>query len=120
MKKILLWLREYGIILLVVVLLINSMQTCNARRQADQNYKQIELNTKRIDSIIAHKNIFILQQKELALLLKINGYQISKRILYDNNAIIRQVTRPDDQMNLYDVEIEKLEKELNNTQNIKK
>lgn len=117
MKNTLLWLRDYGIILLVLVLLINTLQTCNSRRQAEKNYKQIEINTKRIDSIVANKNIFILQQEELGLLLHINGYQISKRMLYDNNAIIRKITRPDDQMNIYDQEILKLEKELNKLKN---
>lgn len=43
--------------------------------------------------------------------LQIEGYKISKRMLYDNNAIVRTAMRPDDRMNEYDVEIEKLEKQ---------
>ena len=35
-------------------------------------------------------------------------------MLYDNNVIVRTTKRPDDRMNEYDQEIEKLEKELQN------
>jgi hypothetical protein len=41
--------------------------------------------------------------------IKIEGLKTSKRMLYDNNSIIRTVTRPDDRMNEYDQEIKKIE-----------
>jgi hypothetical protein len=46
------------------------------------------------------------------LLLELEGYKISKRNLYYNNAIIRTKERPDDIMHKYDIEIEKLTKKL--------
>ena len=48
--------------------------------------------------------------KEIEKALKIEGLKISKRTLYDWNAIVRTVTRPDDRMNWYDIEIDKIEK----------
>ena len=41
--------------------------------------------------------------------VQIEGLKASKRMLYDNNAIIRTTVRPDDRMNQYDEEIKKLE-----------
>jgi hypothetical protein len=51
-------------------------------------------------------------KQETDIIIDIEGYKISKRMLYDNNAIVRTKIRPDDQMNQYDSEIEKLQKKL--------
>lgn len=40
--------------------------------------------------------------------IKIEGLQTSKRMLYDQNAIVRTAIRPDDKMHQYDEEIKKL------------
>lgn len=48
-------------------------------------------------------------REELKREIQIEGLKTSKRMLYDNNAIIRTTVRPDDRMNEYDQEIKKLE-----------
>lgn len=50
--------------------------------------------------------------KEVELLMKIIGYDISYRMLYDNNTIIRTTKRPDDIMKEYTDERQKLQDEL--------
>jgi len=44
--------------------------------------------------------------------LEIHGLETSKRMLYDNNVIVRTSVRPDDRMNEYDQQIKALEKKL--------
>jgi uncharacterized protein YdcH (DUF465 family) len=46
---------------------------------------------------------------EIDSAMQIEGLRTSKRMLYDNNAIIRTTVRPDDRMNEYDAEIKKLQ-----------
>jgi len=50
-------------------------------------------------------------KKELSKEIRLEGLRTSKRMLYDNNAIIRTTVRPDDRMNQYDEEIKKIESE---------
>lgn len=111
MENILKWLNKYGLMLIVILLLIGAMQHCRQSSKLAGAIDAIEINNRKIDSL----NSIISQYNysdELPIMLNITGYQISKRMLYDNNAIIRTVTRPDDQMNQYDIEISKLTKEL--------
>ena len=59
--------------------------------------KELDLQSKKIETLATKQE------------LKIEGLEISKRILYDNNAIIRTTIRPDDRMNQYDQEIKKIQ-----------
>jgi hypothetical protein len=51
---------------------------------------------------------------ELDVRMSIEGYEVSKRMLYDQNAIVRTVQRPDDRMNEYDAKIKQLREKLKN------
>lgn len=55
--------------------------------------------------------------ERMYLLFEKHGFEVSGRMLYDNNAIIRKVTRPDDKMKEYSEEIERLNRELEALQN---
>jgi hypothetical protein len=44
--------------------------------------------------------------------MEIEGYEISKRMLYDQNAIVRTTVRPDDRMNEYDKKIKELQEKI--------
>ena len=46
---------------------------------------------------------------DLKKMIEIEGLKASKRTLYDWNAVIRTTVRPDDRMNQYDSEIEKIQ-----------
>ena len=50
--------------------------------------------------------------EEVNILLEIKGLETSKRMLYDQNAIVRTTIRPDDRMNEYDQKIKALREKL--------
>jgi hypothetical protein len=76
--------KHINTILLVLILLL---QFCNNKSVKKQ------LNSSGID---------------LKRQMKIEGLETSKRMLYDQNAIVRTAIRPDDKMHQYDEEIKKL------------
>lgn len=76
------------------------LQTCSTRKKTDKALEMIEQIHNRVDSLPTLPQI----EKQF----RIEGLEISKRMLYDNNAIVRTVIRPDDKMNEYDQEIKKL------------
>jgi plasmid rolling circle replication initiator protein Rep len=89
--------------ILVLLTITNSCNSCN-QRKAMMDLKESQESIKlQVDSMATLKQI----DKSL----KIEGLKTSKRMLYDNNAIVRTAIRPDDRMNEYDSEIEKLEKQ---------
>ena len=114
MRKLLVWLREYGIILLVFVLLINAMQNCNQSRVIDRNTKIINTNVSKIDSINKSLAIgkYAVPKDEMVLMLELQRLQTAKLVLYDWNTVVRTVVRPDDRMNEYDIQIARVTKDL--------
>jgi hypothetical protein len=109
-----LWLRDYGILLLVFILMINAVQNCSQSTKLDKNAKEIKANAMRIDSInyLLSAGVYLLPKDELTLMLEIQRLQTAKLVLYDWNTVVRTTVRPDDRMNEYDVEIAKVTKEL--------
>ena len=114
MRKLLVWLREYGIILLVFFLMINAMQNCSQSRIIDRNTKLVNANVLKIDSINKALAIgkYAVPKDEMVLLLEIQRLQTAKLVLYDWNTVVRTVVRPDDRMNEYDIQIAKATKDL--------
>lgn len=78
--------------------LVATYQTCSTSK------KVAKLNT-----VVKAKLDSIPTRTEMQKAIQIEGLKTSKRMLYDNNAIIRTTVRPDDRMNQYDEEIKKLE-----------
>jgi hypothetical protein len=87
--------KNVGIVVTVLFCLIFLKQCGISREQ-----KKI---TKRLDSI--DSSLVNTPSKND---LNIEGLKISKRTLYDWNSVVRTSVRPDDRMNEYDKEIEKL------------
>jgi hypothetical protein len=108
------WLNKYGVIVIISLLVLVFLQTCGTRNNSRKTLKMTEKVYTKLDSInLSLNRSYIISKEEFEILLQINGLIISKRMLYDNNAIIRTIIRPDDQMNYYDTEIKKLEDQLN-------
>ena len=87
---------KYWIFLLIFTILV-FFQTCNMNKKISKLEKTIQ-------------DVSLKTEEKINEQFKIEGLKISKRFLYDNNAIIRTSIRPDDRMNQYDEEIKKLEK----------
>ena len=86
--------------IVLCLLLILMLQQCNNSSKIAKVEKQAKLMNQRIDSVYT---------SDLKKMIEIEGLKSSKRTLYDWNAVIRTTVRPDDRMNQYDSEIEKIQ-----------
>ncbi len=98
----------YVIYIIGILTLFNFFRGCSTNKEDGRMRKQVEALTNEIDTL--RETTY--SKKEQDIVFRIEGYRISKRVLYDENAIVRTILRPDDRMNEYDQEIEKLQKEL--------
>jgi len=89
------------LIIVSIALFISLLSTCNS---CNTSRKQDSAN-KRMDSLRT-------EIRNVNTNIEIEGYKISRRVVYDNNAIVRTTARPDDVINEYNKEIEKLEKQI--------
>jgi len=98
-----------------ILLSCTFLSTCNSNRNSSKAIKENKKLTLEVDSLKTEIKVLAdstITLSEFQLLLELEGYKISKRNLYYNNAIIRTKERPDDIMHEYDIEIEKLTKKL--------
>lgn len=87
-------LQKSGWAIALFLMLIATYQTCSSSKKVAALKKQVQQLPTR---------------EEVSREIQIEGLKTSKRMLYDNNAIIRTTVRPDDRMNEYDTEIKKLQ-----------
>ena len=108
------WFNKYGIIVIICLLVLILMGTCSSNNNAKKALKVSEKVYTKLDSInISLKTAYIVSSEELRLMNEIQKLQTVKQVLYDWNSVVRTVVRPDDRMNYYDLEIKKLEDQLN-------
>lgn len=111
MDKINKILGKYGVLTLVILSFLTFIDTCGTKGKIQQTNKridQLERTINQRDSINAE-----IQSLER----EINMYQTAREVVYTNNAIVRQVTRPDDIMNQYGTKIDELRKKLDKLKN---
>jgi hypothetical protein len=82
------------------LLVIIFVQQCSTSSRVSKIEKQAKVMNTRIDSVYT---------SDLKKMIEIEGLKASKRTLYDWNAVVRTAVRPDDRMNQYDAEIQKIE-----------
>lgn len=106
--------KQFRILIIVIALLglmtmMNTCNSCSTKRQIMDLKGQVDTVKTKMEKIptVNYMNDF---KSDVNILFQIEGFRISKRMLYDNNAIIRTTIRPDDRMNEYDMEIQKLQK----------
>ena len=87
--------------IVLALLLIIFVQQCSNASRISKIEKQAKVMNVRIDSVYT---------SDLKKMIEIEGLKTSKRTLYDWNAVVRSAIRPDDRMNEYDAEIQKIEK----------
>lgn len=93
----------------LIMTLLGTCNSCNTAQQVTKLSKTVDsLQTELVNKVSgADMNDF---KNNIIIDMKIEGLKTSKRMLYDNNVIIRTDVRPDDRMNEYDKEIELLQK----------
>jgi len=95
----------YGIL---IFSMIGNIRSCSTNKEVNKLRKEVNILNGNIDSL--SNNIYTKEEQNIRM--SIEGYEISKRMLYDQNAIVRTTVRPDDRMNHYDTEIKKLSEKL--------
>ena len=85
-------------IAVIVLLLLTTARTCNTQRRVD---RVVLPEIEAIKSTVNEVNTVTITADEFELMLEFVGYDISYRMLYDNNTVIRTTKRPDDIMNDY-------------------
>lgn len=104
-------LNKFVVIAIYVLLIVTCINGCNSCSSQKENMKL----RKEVDSLSTQVKDLTNQtytKKELDTRMEIGGYEISKRMLYDQNAIVRTTVRPDDRMNEYDQKIKELQEKL--------
>ncbi len=90
------------LIIMLLIMLSTSLKTCRTASTVRQLTKEL--------TDIKEQNRNAAERQKIQA--EIEGYKISKRMLYDNNAVVRTVKRPDDILMGYDSSIARLELKL--------
>lgn len=113
MNKILDFLNKFGMLILVIMGILILLGTCGTKGNIERNGRRIDKLEKVVlstDSIMSLK----ISSERMDILLKINALEISREVVYTNNAIVRTAERPDDVINAYNNEIKELQEKLKN------
>jgi hypothetical protein len=88
---------------LFVFTLIGNLQNCSIKKIEKNNQKIIKEELSNLEKSLLTKidSLEKINSELLSLIFEREGYRISRRMLYENNAIIRSALRPDDLMNSY-------------------
>lgn len=97
-----------AIYVLVVLTMLNGCNTCSGRKDTQRLKKEVDSLSVEIQTL--RKTTY--DRKELDTRIAIEGYEISKRMLYDNNTVVRTTQRPDDIIIGYDNKIKELRAKL--------
>ena len=115
MNKVNTLLNKYFIYAIWAFLLISvsvNFRSCGVVKENRKVKNEIVQLQSEVDSLETTINTNIYDKEELDIRMEILGYEISKRMLYDQNAIVRTTVRPDDRMNEYDLKIKELLEKL--------
>lgn len=96
---------SYAIYAMLFLIMIMFFKMCGISKREREMNDSVKVLEQKMDSI---QN----DTKTIDVKMKIEGYEISKRMLYDQNAIVRTVIRPDDRMNQYDSSMKALRSKI--------
>lgn len=113
MGKITNFFNKYGLMITVVLTLMIFLNTCGSKSVNERNGRRIDKVEKSISTLDSTLNTKVSNEK-LDLLLQINALEISRDVTYNQNAIIRNLTRPDDYVNECNKKIKELQEKLKN------
>lgn len=97
-----------AIYVLIVITMLNGCNSCAGRKDVQKLKKEVDSLTVAVNDL--KKSTY--SKKELDTRIQIEGYEISKRMLYDNNTVVRTTQRPDDIIIGYDNKIKELRSKL--------
>jgi hypothetical protein len=97
------------------LLVCTFLVTCSANRtigKLEKQNKEFSTNVTSLETLVDSLYTLTIPSDELQTRLELEGYKISARNLYYNNAIVRTKVRPDDVMHDYNQKIDELTKKL--------
>jgi len=103
----------YAIVLLFLISIMNTCNSCQSKNSSSRVAKEIDTLTTEITSV--HSEIINVKSKSITQIdLEIQGLKTEKRVLINTNQIFLTKKRPDERVLEIDSKIEKLEKEKEN------
>jgi hypothetical protein len=112
MEKIRLFLDKWSSTILIVLCPLIFFNTCGTKSQNERNGRRIDGLQKVVSSLDSTLSTKVSEQ-EMEIMLEIMTLETARRVVYDQNTIVRTTKRPDDVMNEYDAKIKELRKKLN-------
>lgn len=104
---------NYAILFMALLITLSFLRSCSSNKEDIKMRKEITKLNASVDSLNLELNNNFYTKEQFDTKLEMEGFEISKRMLYDNNAIIRTSIRPDDRMAEYDKKIKELQNKLN-------
>lgn len=95
-----------AIYMTLIFMLFTFAKSCSTIKKVKSMTEEVKELNAQVDSLTK----VMATKDEVKKIVEIEGLKVSKRILFDQNQIVRSVSRPDDKMMEYDKEIEKLNK----------
>lgn len=108
MKSILALLDKHFKVVVISLFFLIFVQNCSQSGKISTEAK----NNKAISEKIAILEKNSITTEQLQILLEIHSLETARKVVYDNNTIIRTTQRPDDVMNAYDQKIKDLKSKL--------
>jgi hypothetical protein len=93
---------------LILISMLNGCNSCSSKKEVQRLKKEVDSLSVSVHEL---KNSSY-SKTELNTRIAIEGYEISKRMLYDNNTVVRTSKRPDDIIIEYDNKIKELRAKL--------
>lgn len=103
--------KEWGIAILLLFALLIFFNTCGTKGKIERLDKKVQSMEK------ANNHNDSLSREINSIEREINICETAKEVLYFENAVVRQITRPDDLINEYDKKIKILRAKLDKTKN---
>lgn len=97
-----------AIYMIAVMSLVNGCRGCSTAKDISRISREIDSLETGMDAIKQQVESQYYTKDELDVRMSIEGYEISKRMLFDNNSIVRTSQRPDDILMEYDKKIKEL------------
>ena len=102
----------FAIYAFLFIAVVNSCNGCKTNKETTRIRKDLDSLTVDFGRFKDHVRSEIYTKDQLDIKMEIEGYEISKRMLFDNNTVVRTTRRPDDILIEYDNKIKELRKKI--------
>lgn len=102
----------YALYAVMFLSIIGNFRSCGVNKDVSKLKKEMSFKIDSLTNVVDSLNSNIYSKEDLDIRMSIEGYEISKRMLYDQNSVVRTVIRPDDRMHEYDLKIKQLREKI--------